>query len=142
MGWVKDAVRQLKEKGTCQVRPVGGSMRGRIESGQLVTINLVDSEDIIVSYDNVEKLMHDLRGMGESSAMKDRAKSSLGKAMLERTQQIYADNFTGEDGRLKATFEIIYLTGWAPHEDQQRPLKPGSAKNRLADALKTKEIKS
>ncbi len=62
------------------------------------------------------------------------------RGTLAQALEIYANNFTGSDGKVRATFEILYLCGWAPHDSQQKPLKPGSAKARLADALRTTEI--
>jgi hypothetical protein len=84
--------------------------------------------------------MRDLRAMGATNILLERRKSPLRRATLMRMAQIYADRFADPDGRIRATFEIAWLTGWSPHESQQKPLKPGSAARRLADALGTKEI--
>jgi hypothetical protein len=73
--------------------------------------------------------------MGLSNALNDRRKAPLRRATLVRAAEIYAQRFADPDGRLPATFEIVWLSGWAPHESQQKPLRPGSAKVRLADAL-------
>ena len=70
----------------------------------------------------------------------ERRRMPLKRATLQRMLEIYAQRFADADGRVRATFEIVWLTGWAPHESQQKPLKPGSATRRLADALGTKEI--
>lgn len=103
---------------------------------------VVDSEFVRVSYDNAFKLMHDLRGIGQSNVIAERNKTNPGKALFMRAAEYYQEHFTEDDGRITATFEVIFMIGWAPHESQQKPLRPGSAENRLADALKTDEIKT
>jgi hypothetical protein len=84
--------------------------------------------------------MRDLRAMGATNILTERRRTPLKRATLQRMLEIYARRFADADGRLRATFEIVWLTGWAPHESQQKPLKPGSATQRLADALSAKEI--
>jgi hypothetical protein len=84
--------------------------------------------------------MHDLRRMGATNALAERRRKPLRRATLQRLLEIYAERFADPDGRIRATFEIVWLSGWAPHESQQQPLQPGSAKARLADALGTTEI--
>jgi SAM-dependent methyltransferase len=101
---------------------------------------VVDSERLIVRYASVRALMHDLRRMGATNMMHERRRRPLKRATLQRLEAIYADRFADADGRLRASFEIIWLSGWAPHESQQKPLRPGSAARRLADALGTQEI--
>ncbi len=96
---------------------------------------VVDVDTVTVRYDHPLALMADLRAMGETNALVDRPAKPLTRSVLARASEIYADRFADPDGRIAATFEIITLTGWAPHESQQRPLQPGSAKMRLADAL-------
>jgi len=103
---------------------------------------VVDSEIITVTYDNMFKLMHDLRGMAESNIIHERSKVNPGKAFFMKAAEYYQDKFAEDDGKIVASFEVIFLIGWAPHESQQKPLAPGSAKNRLADALSTQEIKA
>ena len=100
---------------------------------------VADVDRVVVRYADPLRLIDDLRAMGETNALVDRARQPLSRAVLARTFEIYAERFTDPDGRLRATFDIITLTGWAPHPDQQKPLKPGSAKMRLADALGVKE---
>jgi hypothetical protein len=85
-------------------------------------------------------LLHDLRRMGATNALVERRRAPLRRATLLRMAEIYAQRFADPDGRLRATFEIVWLSGWAPHESQQKPLRPGSARARLAHALNTKEI--
>ncbi len=84
--------------------------------------------------------MHDLRRMGATNVLSERRRTPLRRATLQRMAEIYAQRFADADGRLRATFEIVWLSGWAPHDSQQKPLKPGSAAQRLADALGAKEI--
>lgn len=101
---------------------------------------VVDSERLTVRYDLVLALMRDLRRMGATNVMHERRRRPLKRAILQRVEAVYADRFSDADGRLRASFEIIWLSGWAPHESQQKPLKPGSAAQRLADVLGTREI--
>ena len=96
---------------------------------------VVDVDRVAVRYDHLRNLIGDLRAMGETSALIDRPLAPLTAPLLARASEIYADRFATADGRITATFEILTLTGWAPHPSQPRPLKPGSAKMRLADAL-------
>jgi SAM-dependent methyltransferase len=96
---------------------------------------VADVDRVVVRYDHPIKLMADLRAMGETNVLIDRDRRPLTRAVLGRMSEIYAERFALPDGRIPATFEIITLTGWAPHDSQQQPLKPGSAKMRLADAL-------
>ncbi|MBL8548825.1 MAG: methyltransferase domain-containing protein [Hyphomonadaceae bacterium] len=97
-----------------------------------------DREKIIVRYAEPLKLLADLRAMGETNALTHRA-GPLTRGVLFRALALYRERFADPDGRVRATFEVVTLTGWAPHESQQKPLKPGSAKTRLADALGAKE---
>jgi len=101
---------------------------------------VTDVDRVTVRYDTVFGLMHDLRRMGATNALLARRRTPLRRATLLRMAEIYAERFADGDGRLRATFEIVWLSGWAPHPDQQKPLKPGSAKTRLADVLGTREI--
>ena len=101
---------------------------------------VTDTDRVIVRYDSAFGLMRDLRRMGATNALLDRRRTPLKRATLMRMAEIYAQRFADSDGRLRATFEIVWLSGWAPHPDQQQPLKPGSARARLADALGTREI--
>ncbi len=96
---------------------------------------VVDSETVRVRYGDPFALMRDLRGMGLTNALQDRRRTPLRRATLMRAAAIYAERFADPDGRLPATFELVWLSGWAPHESQQKPLRPGSAKMRLSEAL-------
>jgi SAM-dependent methyltransferase len=100
---------------------------------------VADVDRVNVSYEHPLKLLADLRAMGETNVLADRHPRALTRALLARASEIYAARFAGPDGRVAATFEIVTLTGWAPHASQQQPLQPGSAKMRLADALGTVE---
>src|SRR5712671_5397866 len=101
---------------------------------------VADVDRITVRYASPFGLMHDLRRMGATNALSERRRRPLKRATLMRMAQIYAERFSDDDGRIRASFEIVWLSGWAPHPDQQQPLKPGSAKARLADALDAEEI--
>ncbi|MCA3714461.1 methyltransferase domain-containing protein [Phenylobacterium sp.] len=96
---------------------------------------VADVDRVTVRYDHPLKLMADLRRMGETSVLAERHPRPLTRRVLARALEIYARDFADPDGRLPATFEILTLTGWSPSETQQKPLRPGSAKVRLADAL-------
>jgi SAM-dependent methyltransferase len=98
-----------------------------------------DVDRVNVSYEHPLKLLADLRQMGETNVLADRHPRALTRTLLARASEVYAERFAGPDGRVPATFEIVTLTGWAPHASQPQPLKPGSAKMRLADALGTVE---
>lgn len=100
---------------------------------------VADSDTLIVRYDTMLDLIADLRSMGWANALVGRPKGFLRRDVLMRAGELYAQNYSDGDGRVRATFQILWLTGWAPHESQQKPLKPGSAKTRLADALGTTE---
>jgi SAM-dependent methyltransferase len=94
-----------------------------------------DVDRVTVRYDHPLKLMADLRAMGETNVLLDRSRRPLSRRTLGRAFEIYRERFGDKDGRLPASFEIVSATGWAPHPDQQKPLKPGSAKASLAEAL-------
>jgi len=102
---------------------------------------VVDSDRVEVSYEHPLRLLADLRAMGEGNIMVDRPRLGLNRAILQRMSELYFERFADAEGRVVATFEIITLSGWKPHESQQKPLKPGTAKVRLADALGVKETK-
>jgi SAM-dependent methyltransferase len=102
---------------------------------------VTDVDRMTVRYASPLALMHDLRSMGASNPLIERSRRPLRRATLARMMQVYAERFSDTDGRVRATFEIVWLSGWAPHESQQKPLAPGSARQRLADALGSKEIR-
>ena len=103
---------------------------------------VIDSEILTVTYPDIFALMKDLRLMGEGNAILARDKKYPGRDFFFRAHEYYQSHFSGPDGRLQASFEIIFLIGWSPHASQQQPLRPGTAKTRLADALNTVEIKT
>ncbi|MCC7346484.1 MAG: methyltransferase domain-containing protein [Variibacter sp.] len=100
---------------------------------------VTDVERITVRYGSPLSLMHDLRRIGATNVMHERSRRPLRRATLLRMMEIYGERFADADGRIRATFEIVWLCGWAPHPSQQQPLRPGSAQQRLADALGTHE---
>jgi SAM-dependent methyltransferase len=93
-----------------------------------------------VHYRDMIHLMQDLRAMGEGNALAARMRRPTRRAVFAKAAQLYAQNYAVAGGRVAASFEMIFLTGWAPHDSQQKPLRPGSAVQRLADALKAPEI--
>jgi SAM-dependent methyltransferase len=101
---------------------------------------VIDSEIVTVRYRDAFGLFRDLRAMGWANALVARRKTPSRRETLLRAAALYAKRFADPDGRLPATFEFVWVSGWAPHESQQKPLKPGSAKARLADALGVPEI--
>jgi SAM-dependent methyltransferase len=101
---------------------------------------VADVEQLTVRYGSPFALMHDLRRMGATNVLNERRRTPLRRASLMRMAQIYAERFADADGKVRATFEIVWLSGWAPHGSQQQPRAPGSAERRLADALGTREM--
>jgi SAM-dependent methyltransferase len=97
---------------------------------------VTDVDRIVVRYDNALALMQDLRRMGATNILVERRRTPTRRATLLRMAQIYGERFADPDGRIRATFDVIWLSGWAPHESQQQPLKPGSAKAGLAEAVR------
>ncbi len=118
-----------------EIRELGGLIQ---RAG--LALPVADSVVLDVTYETPLHLMHDLRAMGETNVMLARRKTPMRRETLLRAMEIYARNYT-VNGRIKATFEVIFLTGWAPSENQQKPLRPGSAQTSLAAALGTKEFK-
>lgn len=97
---------------------------------------VTDVDRVVVRYGNAFALMQDLRRMGAANVLIERRRTPSRRATLLRMAEIYAERFADADGRIRATFDIIWLSGWAPHASQQQPLKPGSAKASLAEAVK------
>ena len=97
---------------------------------------VTDVDSLVVRYDNAFALMQDLRRMGATNVLIERRRAPTRPATMMRMAQIYAQRFADSDGRIRATFDIIWLSGWAPHESQQKPLRPGSAKTSLEAAVK------
>ena len=118
-----------------EIRDLGGLIQ---RAG--FALPVADSINMTVTYETPLHLMRDLRAMGETNVMHTRRKTPLRREPLMRAIDIYTEHFALPDGRIPATFEIIYPTGWAPSETQQKPLRPGSAQTRLADALGIPEL--
>ena len=147
-----DSLSELREAFAQAESEIEGGISPRVapfadvrDLGQLLqragfALPVVDSDRLTVRYDSALALMRDLRRMGATNILQERRRTPLRRATLAKAVDIYARRFADADGRLRASFEIVWLLGWAPHESQQKPLKPGSAKQRLADALGAKEI--
>lgn len=104
-----------------------------------LALPVTDIDRIVVRYDSLFGLMRDLRDLGLTNALADRNRRPPSRRLFVRAAEIYAAQYADADGRVRATFDIIWLSGWAPHESQQKPLRPGSARARLADALGVRE---
>ncbi|MGY0789462.1 methyltransferase domain-containing protein [Azospirillum argentinense] len=114
-----------------EIRDIGGLMQ---RAG--FALPVVDSDVITVTYSDAFRLMRDLRGMGETNAVLARRKVPATRALLFDAARRYAERYAEPDGRIEATFQILYLAGWSPHESQQQPLKPGCGEVPLGEALK------
>lgn len=101
---------------------------------------VTDVDRLTVRYESAFALMQDVRRMGAANVLLERRRTPMRRATLLRAVEIYAERFADADRRVRATFDIVWLSGWAPDASQQQPLKPGSARTRLADALGAKEI--
>lgn len=101
---------------------------------------VTDVDRVTVRYVTPLALLRDLRRMGATNPLVERRRVPLRRTTLMRAMEAYAARFSDPDGKVRASFDIIWLSGWSPHESQQQPLRPGSAKTRLADALGTTEI--
>jgi SAM-dependent methyltransferase len=117
------------------VRELGGLLQ---RAG--FALPVTDVERLTVRYASPFALLNDLRRMGAANVLVERRRRFLRRGTLARMAEIYGERFADPDGRIRATFDVIWLSGWAPHESQQQPLRPGSAQRRLADALGTKEV--
>lgn len=116
------------------IRDVGGLL-GRAG----LALPVADADRLTIDYPDIFRLMADLRGMGETNVLIGRQRRPTSRRLFLRAAEIYHDRFARPDGRIPASFEIITLTGWAPHESQQKPLRPGSAAHRLAAELGASE---
>ena len=113
-----------------EIRDLGGLLQ---RAG--LALPVADSYTKLALYQNPTHLMHDLRAMGEASALTQRPRHFTRRALFDQMSRHYKRHFTEDDGRVRASFEIICLTGWAPDDSQQKPLRPGSATTKLEDAL-------
>lgn len=148
-----DSLRELRASFYAAEQETRGQMSPRIypmidfsQSAQLLAraglaLPVVDTDRFAVNYKKLSTLVSDLRDLGDTNILMSRDKRPLSKTLWESLQHHYAQGFSSETGRYIASFEILWLTGWSPHARQQKPLKPGSAKMRLADALGSKEQK-
>jgi SAM-dependent methyltransferase len=128
------------------VTPRVAPMIGIQELGALLqragfALPVADLDRTIVRYADAVSLIHEIRALGYSNPLADRSRRPVTRGLLGAAVNAYHANFADADGRVRATLEVAWLTGWAPHESQQQPLKPGSAKARLADALRVPEQK-
>ena len=112
------------------VRDIGGLLQ---RAG--FALPVADVETVTVRYADMFALMRDLRAMGATNALVARSRSPATRALFARAAQIYAERFADPDGRIRATFSVLWMSGWAPDASQQKPLKPGSARMSLAEAL-------
>jgi SAM-dependent methyltransferase len=115
------------------LRDIGGLLQ---RAGFALPVTDVDR--VVVRYDSAFALMQDLRRMGATNILFERRRTPTRRATLLRMARIYSERFADPDGRIRATYDVIWLSGWAPHESQQKPLKPGSAKTSLEEAVRRK----
>jgi len=113
------------------LRDIGGLLQ---RAG--LALPVTDVDRVVVRYDNAFALMQDLRRMGATNILIERRRTPSRRATLLKMAQIYAERFADPDGRIRATFDIVWLSAWAPHESQPKPLRPGSAKASLEQAVK------
>jgi SAM-dependent methyltransferase len=113
------------------LRDVGGLLQ---RAG--LALPVTDVDRVVVRYDSAFALMADLRRMGATNMLIERRRAPTRRGTMLRMAQIYAERFADPDGRIRATFDIIWLSGWAPHDSQPKPLRPGSAKASLEAAVK------
>ena len=117
-----------------EVRDLGGLLQ---RAG--FALPVVDSDKITVRYDDFLSLLRDLRQLGWANPLTERPRTGLRRDVLMRAGELYHQQFSDPDGRIRASFELVWMTAWSPHDSQPKPLRPGSAKTRLADALGTRE---
>ena len=100
-----------------------------------LALPVTDVDRVVVRYANTFALMADLRRMGATNILLDRRRGPTRRVTMLRMAQIYSERFADPDGRIRATFDVVWLSAWAPHESQQQPLRPGSARARLKAAV-------
>jgi SAM-dependent methyltransferase len=147
-----DTLNELRESFAVAESEVTGGVSPRVapfadlrDMGALLqragfALPVTDVDRVVVRYSSPLALMADLRRMGATNPLVERRRVPLRRSVLARVLDVYAERFSDPDGKVRASFDIVWLSGWAPHESQQQPLRPGSAKARLADALGTQEI--
>ncbi len=143
-----DTLSELRECLAMAEAEIAGGLSPRIDpfitvqtAGALMqragfALPVIDSDKITVRYDTMFDLIRDLRAMAATNCLRTREKGNASRFLFVRAAEIYASRFADTDGRIRATFELISMSGWVPHHSQQQPLKPGSATTQLADALK------
>jgi SAM-dependent methyltransferase len=135
-----DAELEVRGGAGARVSPFADAQDGaRLLQRAGFALPVADTDVAIVRYANVFALFRDLKAMGETAAFADRAGKPLTRSIVARASELYHERHADPDGRVRATFEIVTATGWAPHESQQKPLRPGTARTRLAEALGTVE---
>lgn len=142
---LRDAMAQAEAQVMGGISPRVAPMAEVRDMGSLLqraglALPVADSLRKRVTYANAIALMHDLRAMGESNALADRHRAIPPRALFPTAAALYAEKHGVEENRIQATFELVFLTGWAPHESQQKPLRPGASTHRLADVLGTQEF--
>lgn len=124
-----------------RVAPFGGVRElGALLQRAQFGLPVADADRVTVRYADALALMRDLRAMGATNVLVERDRRPLTRTIFARAAAIYAERFADPDGRIRATFDLVSLSGWAPHQSQQKPLRPGSAQARLADALNASEF--
>jgi hypothetical protein len=113
------------------VRDLGGLLQ---RAG--LALPVTDLDRVVVRYDSAFALMADLRRMAATNILIERRRTPTRRATLLRAAQIYGERFADPDGRIRATFDVIWLSAWAPHEGQQKPLRPGSGRVSLEEAIR------
>jgi SAM-dependent methyltransferase len=148
-----DSLTELRQAFTLAEAETAGGISPRVapfaavrEMGGLLqragfALPVADVDRLTVRYASALALMAELRRMGATNPLVERRRAPLGRATLLKAAELYAERFADPNGRVRATFDIVWISGWAPHESQQRPLKPGSATTRLADALGATEYR-
>jgi SAM-dependent methyltransferase len=147
-----ETLKELRDSFVAAESEIEGGVSPRVapfvdvrEAGALLqraqfALPVTDIDRVTVRYATPFALMTDLRRMGATGVLTERRRTPLRRATLMRMAECYARDFSDPDGRVRATFDILWLSGWAPHASQQVPLRPGSARARLADALGTAEL--
>lgn len=147
LGELRESLLQAESELTGGVSPRVAPFADVRDAGALLqragfALPVTDIENITVRYDNMFALLADIRAMGMANILSNRSRKILGRRFFMRAAEIYAERFSDPDGRIRASFPTIWMSGWAPHASQQQPLKPGSAKHSLAEALRANETKT
>jgi len=140
LGELKDCLMQAELEIKGGVSPRISPFTDVRDAGSLLqragfALPVTDVDLLTLKYKNAFDLMQELRGMGEANALNERMKTFTGRKILFRAAELYQEKYQDEDGLIRATFQIIYLAGWSPHDSQQKPLRPGSGQTSLQDIL-------